>query len=416
MNGRPLATPITTSAATDEFHALYRANYGFVWHTVRRFGVDDAGVDDALQETFLTAYRRRDRWHGGSPKSWLYAIARRVASNHRRSHQRRLQRDGAWELAASDRVDDPRTFDALHVVDRFMRELSDRDREVFVLSELEGLGGAEVADVLAIPASTAYDRIRNVREQFARHVQERDGLLARARAQRPRATARAWAVLLARLPEAPAPAPWWAASWSTTKLAIASAVAAGAIVVASAGRSGDAATSPAATLPEVAATISTPHRDGEASPAVAELPTQDVAAVAIAAASPAPVAPSASPAAERTASTSARRVPPPRAGSSRASVEPAAAAPRTGEHTEWLTDAALRLRSGDAAAALALTDRHAADFPGSPLADVRLELRIESLCALGRGTQGRDEAAAWIRRAPRSPFAARAAAACESAP
>jgi hypothetical protein len=104
------------------------------------------------------------------------------------------------------------------------------------------------------------------------------------------------------------------------------------------------------------------------------------------------------------------------AASPRAAAKPTAvpdAPPHARDETAWLTDAAVRLRSGDAAATLALTDRHAHVFPDSALADVRRELRIESLCALGRRNAGRSEAAAWLEAKPRSPFAARAAAACE---
>jgi hypothetical protein len=80
--------------------------------------------------------------------------------------------------------------------------------------------------------------------------------------------------------------------------------------------------------------------------------------------------------------------------------------------TAWLSEAAASLGANDPAAALEATDRHARRDPSSPLSDVRAGLRIEALCRLGRVAQARGEAAAWLRRAPDSLIAKRAAAIC----
>jgi hypothetical protein len=90
--------------------------------------------------------------------------------------------------------------------------------------------------------------------------------------------------------------------------------------------------------------------------------------------------------------------------------------PDRGDETAWLSEAAASLRADDPATALAQTDRHARRYPDSALGDVRAELRIEALCRLGRAAQARGEAAAWLRRAPESPIARRAAAICGPSP
>ena len=86
------ASTTVEADALGDFRTLYRHHYGFVWHALHRFGVPMARVDDALQDTFVVAYRRRHDFSGGSCKAWLYGIARRVASNERRAAHRSARR------------------------------------------------------------------------------------------------------------------------------------------------------------------------------------------------------------------------------------------------------------------------------------------------------------------------------------
>ncbi|MBK8713726.1 MAG: sigma-70 family RNA polymerase sigma factor [Deltaproteobacteria bacterium] len=215
-----------SSAPGPRFRELYRAHYGFVWHTARRFGVEEAQLDDAVQDTFVTAYRRIDGLRETAPRPWLYAIARRIASNYRRSGHRRGRRHEALrqQADAGDRA--TLQLEALHTLETFSRELSDVERELFVLSELDGMSGGEIASTLSMPASTVYDRVRALRARFQRHVADGDVTLARARGDRPRASAKTWALLLMRLPRelVAAPASSWAATLTAAKFALGTAV------------------------------------------------------------------------------------------------------------------------------------------------------------------------------------------------
>jgi RNA polymerase sigma-70 factor (ECF subfamily) len=52
---------------------------------LKRLGLDDAAVDDAAQEVFITAYRRWHEFEGrSSMRTWLLGIAPRTAHDHRR--------------------------------------------------------------------------------------------------------------------------------------------------------------------------------------------------------------------------------------------------------------------------------------------------------------------------------------------
>ena len=55
----------TAFTTTSAFRALYETEYGFVWSAVRRFGVPTPLLEDAVQDTFIVAYRRRSSFAPG---------------------------------------------------------------------------------------------------------------------------------------------------------------------------------------------------------------------------------------------------------------------------------------------------------------------------------------------------------------
>ena len=159
-----------------EFAALYNRHHGFVWRILRRMGVPAATLDDATQDVFVVVYRRRGDLHAdASVRSWLFGIARRVASDvHRRD--RRAQR----KLEALPTPTDSRPLDdavergeAADFVRSFLAELDEGHRMVFMLSDVEGLTAPEIAQTLELKVNTVYSRLRNARRRFERAVARR---------------------------------------------------------------------------------------------------------------------------------------------------------------------------------------------------------------------------------------------------
>jgi RNA polymerase sigma factor (sigma-70 family) len=123
-----------------------------------------ADADDAVSEVFLVAWRRLgDVPTGDAARAWLYATARRVIANQRRSRRRieTLRDRIAREPAAGDAhaPDHGRVHAALALLD-------DRDREVLLLAEWEGLTTAEIARVLGRLEVTARGRLHRARRRF----------------------------------------------------------------------------------------------------------------------------------------------------------------------------------------------------------------------------------------------------------
>lgn len=170
---------VAVAAELADFRSVYREHAGFLWSILRRLRVPDHEIGDALQEVFLVAYRRRASYQAPATlRSWLYGIALRVARAHNRKAALRrfffLAPHGDEDAAApAPEHDDLERREALAVVDALLEHLPRKQREVFVLADLEGLPAQEIASILGCNVNTVYSRLRLGRQRFeagaARH-------------------------------------------------------------------------------------------------------------------------------------------------------------------------------------------------------------------------------------------------------
>lgn len=167
--------------AIPAFDAVYEAHVAFVWRVLRTFGVAEAYVEDAVQDVFLVVHRRLGEWQGKAAiTTWLFAIARRVASAHRRRDGKRseattpLDDATAAELVGSgDPFAEASRAQAAATVLAILETIDDDKRTVFALVELEQLSVPEVARMLDLNLNTAYSRLRLARAAFEAAVKAR---------------------------------------------------------------------------------------------------------------------------------------------------------------------------------------------------------------------------------------------------
>jgi RNA polymerase sigma-70 factor, ECF subfamily len=150
------------------FRAIYTEFFQAIWRTLRRLGVPQAQLDDAVQDVFLVVHRRLPEFDGRSLRGWLYAIAVRVASDHRRgAAQRRTV--PLPETLVDPRPDPARAREveeAVLLLHELLGELDEPKRTVFVLGELEELSVPEIAEALAENQNTVSSRLRAARMRF----------------------------------------------------------------------------------------------------------------------------------------------------------------------------------------------------------------------------------------------------------
>jgi RNA polymerase sigma-70 factor (ECF subfamily) len=153
-----------------DVETLYRQHAPFVASFVRRLGIGSGEVDDVVQEVFLIVHRKGGYQPGpATPRSWLGAIALRVAANARRARGRRREspdEENALAIAADSPARSLEDRQALARVDKALGALDLEHRAVFVLFELEGESCAVIAQALGVPTGTVYSRLHTARKRF----------------------------------------------------------------------------------------------------------------------------------------------------------------------------------------------------------------------------------------------------------
>jgi RNA polymerase sigma-70 factor (ECF subfamily) len=141
---------------------------------------DEQEAEDVLQETFLSAFRAIDRFEGRSKLStWLYRIAYNASLMHLRKRERMTTfsldqpygdeeqvRPVAGDLLVDwSAVPDDRllTAEARQEMDRAIAQLPESLRSAFILRDIQGLSGAETAEILGISVQAVKNRLHRAR-------------------------------------------------------------------------------------------------------------------------------------------------------------------------------------------------------------------------------------------------------------
>lgn len=147
---------------------LYQAYGRAVFVIALRALGDRVLAEDAVQQTFLQAWRAAERFDPTrDPGPWLYAIARRVAVDvYRRERRHRLvTRDEEPEIAALPPSFE-RTWEAWEVRSA-LTELPPDEREVVRLSHFVGMTHSEIAEHLGVPIGTVKSRSNRAHRRLA---------------------------------------------------------------------------------------------------------------------------------------------------------------------------------------------------------------------------------------------------------
>lgn len=148
---------------------LHRDYYPVAARFLRRMGVTASELDDACQEVFLQIFRHLARFEQRSAfQTWLYKLCLSQAGRVRR--RRRLYAAFDWLLGRGDtpQAGEPE-WSASKTAER-VRQVLERmkpmHKEVFVLFELEGIDGQEIARILGCGAATVRRRLHYARQEF----------------------------------------------------------------------------------------------------------------------------------------------------------------------------------------------------------------------------------------------------------
>jgi RNA polymerase sigma-70 factor, ECF subfamily len=144
-------------------------------------GGELADVEDALQETLLSAWRASSSFRGTSmsARAWLLTIARRAYLGRRRSQREEYHDSESLEalgLAAGwgsgGENDILNRLTATGILQSGLAALDAEDREILLLRDGEGLSGQEAASVLDLSLSAMKSRLHRARLRFVAAVRK----------------------------------------------------------------------------------------------------------------------------------------------------------------------------------------------------------------------------------------------------
>ncbi|WP_321531274.1 sigma-70 family RNA polymerase sigma factor [uncultured Desulfuromonas sp.] len=157
-----------------DLHDLYLDHHGWLvgWLNRRVHNAHDAG--DLAQDLFTRLLgRKTDLSAIAQPRAWLATMAHGMMVDHLR--RRDIERAYAEALAAlpADHAPSPEThamlLDTLAAIDALLKGLKPRTRTIFLLSRLDGLPYARIAEELGVSLSTVEkDMSRAIRHCLTR--------------------------------------------------------------------------------------------------------------------------------------------------------------------------------------------------------------------------------------------------------
>lgn len=165
------ARSVTGERDAAEFEALFHAHWSAVHAYARRRVTSADDAHDVAAETFAVAWRRRADIPDGHALPWLYRTAANVLSNRHRGDRRRGRLTAKLAGQPSSMTADPGDVAADdEVIVAAFESLAEADREVLRLVAWEGLGNAEIAEVLGVSTNAVALRVSRARQRLEQAV------------------------------------------------------------------------------------------------------------------------------------------------------------------------------------------------------------------------------------------------------
>jgi RNA polymerase sigma-70 factor, ECF subfamily len=182
VRARPNIVSANDGQAT-QIAALFRRHGPLVARWAAGVGGPGVDVEDVVQEVFLIAQRRlTDHGVDAAVKTWLFRTTHAVVRHHRRKARWRRFLAGSAEEAAGD-IHSPRPTpleqlerrENVAFTYRILDSLSDKQRTVLVLFEIEGLSGEEISVLTGVKLATVWVLLHRAREKFRERMKQERG-------------------------------------------------------------------------------------------------------------------------------------------------------------------------------------------------------------------------------------------------
>lgn len=169
VSRRPVTAPVRAAAEQSRavvLERLYREHADRIYGLCLRMSGDAVRATELTQDVFVRAWEQLDRLRPDSDAgAWLWRLATNVVLNALRSDRRRVAR--VAPVAEPGLLERPSLGTPLPVrrmsLDAAIARLPDRAREVFVLHDVEGFSGPEIAQLLGVAEGTVRAHLHRAR-------------------------------------------------------------------------------------------------------------------------------------------------------------------------------------------------------------------------------------------------------------
>ena len=148
----------------------------FVWRSLYRLGAAASDLPDLTQEVFVVVHRQRGTFDADKAiRPWLWGICLGVVRNYRKRAFRHHERSRAEPPEMAGRSDPEGELEAREARARGERALAALDpdkRAVFMMFEVEGMSGQEIAECVGVPLGTVHSRLHAARRELSSMLKE----------------------------------------------------------------------------------------------------------------------------------------------------------------------------------------------------------------------------------------------------
>lgn len=181
---------------TAAFDELVRRYTSIVYRVLYKILRHEEDTQDALQDTFVSAYRALPRFRQDARFStWIYRIATNAALMKARARKNNMvsldhptedpDAQSAWELPDWSATPDEEimTGETRRIMEDAIQALPPEQRAAFVLHDIQDLSSAETAQAMGITVSAVNSRLHRarvfLRDRIGRHLNVSDSELWR---------------------------------------------------------------------------------------------------------------------------------------------------------------------------------------------------------------------------------------------
>jgi RNA polymerase sigma factor (sigma-70 family) len=142
-----------------EIERLYTDHHSWVYYWLRKRLNQSDDAADLAQETFVRIVRHQKTLRFDEPRALLTTIAKRILINwyHRQSIEKAYLETIAADADRYDEITPERhlqVIEALSLIDSLLNKMSARQRQTFIMSQIEGLSQQEIAASLNVSVRT----------------------------------------------------------------------------------------------------------------------------------------------------------------------------------------------------------------------------------------------------------------------